>query len=240
MLLTADVEQRLTDLVRAKTPQKYQTDHEFLCGLVTSTFRKHADTETVQKQLLTELRTYFEEDTEAVVRLLLDEVPAPRSKRSANADNPQPEKKPKLTDVSRTTLFVKRIPKDLNSIEQINTHFKQFGEILNVQVYPNKNAAQVCFATEDAAAAALASKEPVLGSKAIALTAFRFKKKQENPQVKVKQVARELKIKKKELSKEKTDMIQSLLKVLNDRKNELSPEQQRELLEKIRTLGVAE
>ena len=247
MHLSAEVEQEVLDLLRAKTPKKYQDDHSFLSRLVATSFRSHASAEEVERQLLTELRTYFEADTQETVSALLQEAQRPR-KRPAEEDNPQPEKRTKTEgsrlDVSKTNLYLRKSPKELNSIEQINSYFKQFGDILNVQVYPHKNSAQVCFSSEEAATAALASREPVLGQKSIHLAAFRSKKKQtrpaDSPGVKVKQVARELTIRKKELSKEKTDLVQSLLKVLNERREELSQEEQKALLEQIRSLGVPE
>lgn len=248
MHLSSEVVQQISALLQAKTPKQYQDDLSFLCGLVSTSFRSHASVEEVERQLLTELRTYFEAETQAVVSSLIQEAQRPPVKRPAEDDPAPPEKRPKADtsrlDVSKTNLYLKKIPRELNSIEQINTYFKQFGEILNVQVYPHKNSAQVCFATEEAAAAALASREPVFGQKGVQMTAFRSKKKQgrtvESPGVKVKQVARELTIRKKQLSKEKTDLVQSLLKVLNERREELSPEEQKALLEQIRSLGMTE
>lgn len=246
MHLSAEVEQQILDLLQAKTPKKYQDDHSFLSRLVATSFRTHASAEEVERQLLTELRTYFEADTQAIVSALLQEAQRPRRKRPAEADNPPPEKRTKAEssrlDVSKTNLYLRKIPKELNSIEQINSYFKQFGDILNVQVYPHKSSAQVCFSSEEAAAAALASREPVLGQKTIHLAAFRCKKKpiRSADCPGAKQAARELTIRKKELSKEKTDLVQSLLKVLNERREELSQEEQKALLEQIRSLGVPE
>ena len=248
MHLSSETEQQIAQLLQAKTPKQFHEDLSFLCGLVTNSFRSHASAEEVERQLLTELRTYFEGNTQELVTQLLQEVQRPRSKRPAEGDNPPPEKRSRSDssrlDVSKTNLYLKKVPKELNSIEQINTYFKRFGEILNVQVYPHKNSAQICFATEEAAAAALASREPVLGQKGVHLAAFRSKKKPvrtpDSPGVKVKQVARELTIRKKQLSKEKTELVQSLLKVLNERREELSPEEQKALLEQIRSLGMTE
>lgn len=248
MHLSPEAEQQISALLQVKTPKQYQDNHGFLCGLVAASFRSHASAEEVERQLLTDLSTYFEAGTPEVVSALLQEAQRPRTKRPAEDNTPPLEKRPKADnsriDVSKTNLYLKKVPRELNSIEQINSYFKQFGEILNVQVYPHKNSAQVCFASEEAAAAALASHEPVFGQKGILLVAFRSKKKQvrtgESPGVKVKQVARELTIRKKQLSKEKTDLIQSLLKVLNERREELSPEEQKALLEQIRSLGMTE
>ena len=248
MHLSPEAEQQISELLRAMIPKQYQDDHSFLYGLVNTNFRTYASAEEVERHLLTELRTYFEADTQKVVSALIQEAQRPQRKRPAEEDNPQPEKRPKADtsrlDVSKTNLYLRKIPKELNSIEQINSYFKQFGDIVNVQVYPHKSSAQICFSSEEAAAAALACREPVLGLKTIQLAAFRSKKKQsrsaENPGVKVKQVARELTIRKKELSKEKTELVQSLLKVLNERSEELSQEERKALLEQIRSLGMTE
>ena len=250
MHLTPEARERIQALARLTLPKQFQGDLSFVCDLITKTLESKADLEQARSQLSTELRTYFETGTQGVVDSILAEVSRGEGKEEeakteveAPSEKKRPSDQPRL-DLSKTTIYLRKVPKDLNSIELLHTYFKQFGEIRNVQIFPNKNSAQICFALEEAASAALGSKDPVLDCKYIRVSAFRQKRqagKVVNPdvekRVKTKLAARELKQRRMQLSAEKTTMIQGLLKVLTERRNELSPDEQKALLSQIRLLG---
>jgi hypothetical protein len=257
MHLSPEVIERVILITKEKLPKQFSTDLAFVSGLIVQTLESKQDAEHARGQLTSELKTYFEKETGNFVESVLQELQDPTPTMSvpeevkASSDSQAIEKKRKPTqtrpEVSKTTLFLRKVPKDLNSIELLHTYFKQFGEILNVQVFPNKNSASICFSMEESAVAALANKEPVLDNRLIRVSAFRSKKpfqKTANPdlekQVKTKLAARELKQRRMQLSTEKTKLIQDLLKVLNERREELSVDEQKALLAQIRLLGAGE
>lgn len=218
MLISPETRDRVSALAQQTLPKQFQGDLSFVTDLIFSTLETHTDPDQARSQLTTELTTYFEASTAQVVSALLAEA-VPRK------DN--------------ATIFLRKVPKHLNTIEQLSTYFQEFGQVLNVQVFPNKNSAQVCFAAEESAAAALASPTPVLNCKFIRLAVFRQKhlKPEAERRTKTKLAARELDLRRKQLSADKTKTVQALLKVLNERKEELSEEQQKALIAQIRLLG---
>lgn len=70
---------------------------------------------------------------------------------------------------SQTTLCVANIPADMNTIDKLNSHFKKFGTIVNIQVKPNISKAFIQFTQHSEAQAALSSTEAVLGNRFIRL-----------------------------------------------------------------------
>lgn len=218
MLLSPETRDRLIAVARQALPKQFQEDLGFVTDLIFSSLESNSDPDQARSQLTTELTTYFEAATAQVVSALLGET-APRK--------------------ANPTLFLRKVPKSLNTIDSLSGYFQQFGEVLNVQVFPSKNSAQVEFAAEESAAAALASPQPVLDCKFIRLAVFKQKhlKPEAERRTKTKQAARELEQRRKQLSADKTKTVQALLKVLNERKNELSDEQQKALIAQIRLLG---
>ena len=218
MLLSPEIREKLVSVVRQSLPKQYQDDLAFVADLAIGTLETRTDPDQARMQLTTELTTYFEATTSQVVAALLTEV-TPR-KDSA-------------------TVFLRRVPKNLNTIEQLSGYFQQFGSLVNVQVFPLQNSAQVCFADDSSAVAALTSQQPVLDCRFIRLSAFRPKKAKPEVErrVQTKKAARELEQRRFQLSAEKTKTVQTLLKLLNERRGELSQEQEKALLEQIRVLG---
>jgi len=64
-------------------------------------------------------------------------------------------------------LVVANIPEDQNTLPALNSHFRQFGEVLKITVHPEEGKASVQLA--DRAAAEAAANEPVMGNRDITL-----------------------------------------------------------------------
>jgi hypothetical protein len=70
-------------------------------------------------------------------------------------------------DPNSTTLMITNIPAELNNIEKLNSHFKNFGTVINIQVRPAQERAFIQFSTQQEAEKALTSPEAVLGNRFI-------------------------------------------------------------------------
>jgi hypothetical protein len=77
----------------------------------------------------------------------------------------KPREPPKKRD--HDTLCVMNIPPNLLSIEKLNGHFKQFGNVMNINLKPELEMAFVQMSSSEEAFEALGSTEPVLGSRSI-------------------------------------------------------------------------
>jgi len=74
---------------------------------------------------------------------------------------------PPIVEATGTTLLIVNIPSDLNTIEKLNSHFKQFGSIVNIQVRPQQERSFFQFSEHEEAEKALNSPEAVLGNRFI-------------------------------------------------------------------------
>eukprot|EP01118_Nematostelium_gracile_P019787 TRINITY_DN9317_c0_g1_i1.p1 TRINITY_DN9317_c0_g1~~TRINITY_DN9317_c0_g1_i1.p1 ORF type:complete len:650 (-),score=211.22 TRINITY_DN9317_c0_g1_i1:4-1716(-) len=79
----------------------------------------------------------------------------------------KPEKFDPTTFHTKNTLAITNLPSDLNTIEQLNSHFKQFGNIVNIQLRPNQSKAFIQFENYFDAKGALSSPEAVLNNRFI-------------------------------------------------------------------------
>ncbi len=70
-------------------------------------------------------------------------------------------------DPNTSTLSIVNIPRELNTIEGLNSHFKKFGTVVNLQVQQRANRASVQMASHQEALAALRSPEAVLNNRFI-------------------------------------------------------------------------
>ena len=68
-----------------------------------------------------------------------------------------------------STIFVGSIPPELNTIDGLSSHFKQFGTVVNLQIRPEQRHAFVQFKSRAEAAAALDSPAHVLDDPRIIL-----------------------------------------------------------------------
>jgi RNA-binding protein 26 len=68
---------------------------------------------------------------------------------------------------SQTTLLITNIPPDLNSIDKLNSHFKKFGTVVNLQVKFAANKAYVQYTTHAEAVRAMRAVDAVLGNRFI-------------------------------------------------------------------------
>ncbi|KAL6077879.1 putative PRP38 family domain-containing protein [Balamuthia mandrillaris] len=70
-------------------------------------------------------------------------------------------------NIATDTITVTRIPAESNNIETLNSHFKKFGTIVNIQIEPHENKAHVQFTSHAEALKAFRSPEPVLSNRFI-------------------------------------------------------------------------
>jgi len=164
------------------------------------------------------------------------------------------------TNPFQNTLVISSVPPELNNIDKLNSHFKQFGSIVNIQVKPHQNRAFVQFSQYSDAEKALNSTEAVLGNRFIRI--FWSKKserhneketlKQELPQIvppkviettKPKVTKKEEKLKNfKELQHQKLDLRKSqleqtktIIESLSKTKN-IDPQERALLMKKLSSL----
>jgi len=67
----------------------------------------------------------------------------------------------------QATVVIANIPESLNNIEKLNSHFKTFGNIVNIQVRPDLNKAFVQFSQHEEAQRAMNSPQAVLNNRFI-------------------------------------------------------------------------
>lgn len=70
-------------------------------------------------------------------------------------------------DPNATKLTIGSIPKELNTLDQLNTHFSKFGEVVNIEVFPQYGKANVQFSDHQSAQDAISSPDSVLGNRFI-------------------------------------------------------------------------
>jgi len=90
-----------------------------------------------------------------------------RDKRDITRDTKERDKYRGRPNPFQHTLVISNITPDLNNIDKLNSHFKHFGTIINIQVKPHINKAFVQFNTHDEAEKALNSPDAVLGNRFI-------------------------------------------------------------------------
>jgi hypothetical protein len=81
--------------------------------------------------------------------------------------HPHPHHAQAQGNFNNSTLLITNIPPDLNTIDQLNSHFKKFGNLVNIQVKSQANKSYVQFSTYHEALRALRSVEAVLGNRFI-------------------------------------------------------------------------
>eukprot|EP01018_Ginkgo_biloba_P039146 Gb_08836 [translate_table: standard] len=73
------------------------------------------------------------------------------------------------TERAQRTVFVYRIPAQINRTEFLLSHFQKFGEVLGINIPPNSNKAFVQFRRREDAEAALTAPDAVMGNRFIRL-----------------------------------------------------------------------
>jgi len=91
-------------------------------------------------------------------------VPSPGGSRSAPSDAAG-----KGRGIEGSTVHVGNIPPELNDLGTLNSHFKQFGRIVNIQIKAEHRFAFIQFSSRSEAVAALDHPDPVLGDPHIKL-----------------------------------------------------------------------
>ncbi|XP_049851383.1 uncharacterized protein LOC126325929 isoform X2 [Schistocerca gregaria] len=68
-------------------------------------------------------------------------------------------------DPQNTVLDIVNIPRYINNIENLNTHFKQFGKIINIETFLDRNSARIRYKTHREAQNAIFSSLPICNNR---------------------------------------------------------------------------
>lgn len=78
-----------------------------------------------------------------------------------------PKQAPPPPTPNAGTICVMGVPQEMNTIEQLNEHFKRFGNILNIVIKQDTQTAFIKFAEHPSAVAAIESPDAVFGNRFI-------------------------------------------------------------------------
>lgn len=91
----------------------------------------------------------------------------------------------KIENLNSSTITVSNIPDNLNKIENINNHFRNYGKIINIEISLDKMQAHIKYADRVSALNAINSKDPVFGNRFIEIDWYKEEAKDSKPQHKL-------------------------------------------------------
>jgi RNA recognition motif-containing protein len=226
---------QLEDFLKTELPASLTND-KFLSSIILEAFNSHSEFKDLKEYLAEQLLAFLEDDTTSFINKLQDFYHA-----KAKADTSGEESKAgKLVRTESNesqaspVVVIKRVPPKINKAHILTEYFATFGPVTRVDSNPSKGTAQIYFDSEASAEAALSSQDYVLGCKLISKESLQVEKPVNS------KVAREIRFKKLEFAEERTVKVRRLLKLLNERKDQLTTEQYEALLSKIQQLRTTE
>jgi hypothetical protein len=242
MRVSSNFKQELQTFISSLLPPSFSEDH-FLSNLVLDSLNQAPDIESLREPLSHELPAFLGQDTDKFLNQLLEFCSAKLGKAHSEGKKPTTKAKEAANKAfkvpMKSVIYLKKVPRDLNNKHTLIEFFRSFGTVVNVQLFQRKNIALIKFSKDAEAQAVMDSSEAILGDDQIIKSIY-YKKAtvifiQKRP-IDLR-VAKEVKMRKKELLTERTSKIKKLLQLFNEKKDQLSTEQQEALLKRIRELG---